>query len=133
LFLQIFMTNDEKSLSQNLKFIRMSKGLSQQDLANKCGISKKAISHYETNISNPPIDKLKAISVALNVTIADLLNEKLLIKNNNLNVVDLRILKKIIKIKSIPVKEQNKIWLYIETVLKNFELEQKNNQTHGTK
>ena len=66
------MTNDEKSLSQNLKFIRMSKGLSQQDLANKCGISKKAISHYETNISNPPIDKLKAISVALNVTIADL-------------------------------------------------------------
>jgi len=42
-------------------------------------------------------------------------------------------LKKIIKIKSIPVKEQNKIWLYIETVLKNFELEQKNNQTHGTK
>lgn len=111
---------------KNLRTIRMNKGLSQQDLADKCGLTKRIISYYETNATSPPIDKIEIISKALDITIADLLNEKLTLNKKDIEDIDPRIIKKIMKIKFLPIKEQNSIWHYINTVIDKYELEQKN-------
>ena len=118
---------------QNLKKLRISKGLSQQELARKCGFSKMIISHYESNASNPSVVKIETISKILGVTIADLLNDHLTTNKTDLSNIDPRIIKKIIKIKALPVREQNKVWDYANTILEKNELKQKNNQLQEIK
>ena len=52
-----------------LKEIRVKKGLTQKQIANKIGIGVTTYSGYETGYSNPDIDKLMQISDILGVTI----------------------------------------------------------------
>ena len=118
---------------KNLRSIRMNKGLTQQELADKCGLTKRIISYYETNATNPPIDKIEIIAKVLGISISDLLNDKLTLAKKDIENVDPRIIKKIIKIKSLPTKEQNSIWHYINTVIDKYELEKKNKQLQDTK
>ena len=110
---------------KNLKKIRKARGLSQKDLANKCNLAKTVISYYENNAVNPPLDKIEIIAKALNVTIGDLLSRDDIKQKTDYEDIDPRILKKVIKIQSIPLKEQRKIWDYIDTIIKNLELEKK--------
>lgn len=128
------MDNKNTTFMNNLKNIRRAKGLSQKDLADKTGLTIRIISYYENEATSPPIDKIELIAQALDVTIADLLNEKLTknIKTSYDNI-DHRILKKISKLNSLPQKEQNTIWLFIDTVLEKYELEQKNKQLQEVK
>lgn len=119
---------DDLTFMKNLKQIRKAKGLSQQELANKTNLKKSLISYYENNPVNPPLDKIEMIANALNITMGDLLNNKNVDKTTDYNDIDSRILKKVIKIQSLSQKDQKKIWGYIETIITNHELEQKNKQ-----
>lgn len=128
------MKNKNLTFMENLKHIRRAKGLSQQELADKCGFTKRVISYYENNATNPPIDKVEIIAKSLDITIADLLNDKLTIKNKtDYEEIDSRILKKILKIKSLPLNEQNSIWHYINTIIEKYELQNKNKELQGSK
>jgi transcriptional regulator with XRE-family HTH domain len=109
----------------NLRRIRKAKGLSQQDLAEKCNLAKTVISYYENHAVNPPLDKIEIIANALNINIGDLLNVNNINKKTDYEDIDPRILKKIIKIQSLPKREQKKITDYIDTIIKNFELNKK--------
>lgn len=124
---------DDLTFMKNLKHIRKAKGLSQQELANKTNLKKSLISYYENNSVNPPLDKIEMIANALNITIGDLLNNKNIDKTTDYNDIDSRILKKVIKIQSLSQKDQKKIWDYIETIITNHELEQKNKQLQEIK
>ena len=107
----------------NLKKIRKLKGFSQKELADKCNLTKTIISYYENNAVNPPIDKIEMLAKALNVTIGDLLGRDDINKKSKYESIDLRILKKVIKIQALPKNEQKKIWDYINTIIKNQELQ----------
>lgn len=61
------------SLADNLKRIRKSKGLSQQELADKLNTSKQVISRYERGERDPKTDMLFKLSDALNVNPWDLM------------------------------------------------------------
>ena len=61
------------SLADNLKRIRKSKGLSQQDLADKLNTSKQVISRYERGERDPKTDMLFKLSDALDVNPWDLM------------------------------------------------------------
>jgi transcriptional regulator with XRE-family HTH domain len=124
---------DNLTFMKNLKRIRKTKGFSQQELANKTNLKKSLISYYENNPVNPPFEKVEIIANALNITIGDLLNQKNIDKTTDYDDIDSRILKKVIKIQSLPQKDQKKIWDYVETIVKNYELEQKNKQLQETK
>lgn len=112
----------------NLRKIRRAQGLSQQDLADKCKLAKTTISYYENNAVNPPIDKIEILAQALNVTIGDLLGRADISQKSEYEKIDPRILKKVIKLQSLPSKEQKKIWDYANTIIKNYELEEKQKQ-----
>lgn len=60
-----------------LKEVRESKGLSQADLAEKSGVSKKAICSYEQgwrNIRMASYDTLEKLANALETEIKDIVN-----------------------------------------------------------
>jgi transcriptional regulator with XRE-family HTH domain len=57
----------------NIKHYRELSGMSQQELADKLGISQKMISCYESGVKNPKVNTLPVIAKILGVTPNDLL------------------------------------------------------------
>ena len=62
-------------LNENIKAIRKSKGLSQQDLADKLNVVRQTISKWEQGLSVPDSDLLIAVSEALETPVSTLLGE----------------------------------------------------------
>ena len=62
-------------LSENIKAIRKSKGLSQEELAIKLNVVRQTISKWELGLSVPDSDLLIAISEALETPVSTLLGE----------------------------------------------------------
>lgn len=60
-------------LGDNVKAVRLSHGLSQEELAFRADLDRTYISQIERGISNPSILVLLKVSVALNVELAELL------------------------------------------------------------
>ena len=62
-------------LSENIKAIRKSKGLSQEELAVKLNVVRQTISKWEQGLSVPDADMLISISEALETPVSTLLGE----------------------------------------------------------
>ena len=62
-------------LNENIKAIRKSKGLSQQELAVKLNVVRQTISKWEQGLSVPDSDMLIAISEALETPVSTLIGE----------------------------------------------------------
>ena len=59
-------------LSEKIYMLRRKSGLSQEQLAEKIGVSRQAISKWEGGLSTPELDKLKALSEYFQVTLDEL-------------------------------------------------------------
>lgn len=65
------------TLAGKLKSIRKQAGMSQEQLAEKLGVSRQAVTKWETDAGIPDIENVMAISALFNISIDDLLsNEK---------------------------------------------------------
>lgn len=62
-------------LNENIKAVRKSKGLSQEELAVKINVVRQTISKWEQGLSVPDSDMLVAISEALEIPVSVLLGE----------------------------------------------------------
>lgn len=62
-------------LNENMKAIRKSKGLSQEELAIKLNVVRQTISKWEQGLSVPDSDMLISISEALETPVSTLLGE----------------------------------------------------------
>ena len=62
-------------LSENIKIIRKSKGLSQEELAVKLNVVRQTISKWEQGLSVPDSDMLISLSEALDTPVSVLLGE----------------------------------------------------------
>lgn len=67
------------SFGENLKNIRKQRGVTQEELAEILGVSRQAISKWESDSGYPETQKLLVISKTLQVSIDYLLNDKLVI------------------------------------------------------
>ena len=70
-------------LEDNLQKFRKSKGLSQEELAEKCDISRQAIAKWESGESIPTIDKLIFLADFYKVSLDELVGRK-----TNIEVLD---------------------------------------------
>ena len=61
--------------SQNLQKIRSEKNLSQEQLADKIGVSRQTISAWESGKASPELDKITAISKLFSISIDELVGE----------------------------------------------------------
>lgn len=59
-------------LSENIYSLRRKSGMSQEQLAEKIGVSRQAISKWEGGLSTPELDKLKSLSECFQVSIDEL-------------------------------------------------------------
>lgn len=59
-------------LSEKIFALRRKNGLSQEQLAEKLGVSRQSISKWEGGLSTPELDKLKALSECFQVSIDEL-------------------------------------------------------------
>ena len=64
-----------KGLGETIKALRLEKGLTQPQLAQLVGVSKGMISIWENNINEPKASYVKALSIALDVSVSVLLGE----------------------------------------------------------
>ena len=62
-------------LNENIKAIRKSKGLSQEELAVKLNVVRQTISKWEQGLSVPDADMLISLSEALKTPVSTLLGE----------------------------------------------------------
>ena len=63
------------NLAENLKKIRKEHNLSQEGLAESLGVSRQAVSKWESNQAYPEMDKVIQISKMFNLNIDELLNQ----------------------------------------------------------
>ncbi len=65
------------TFAEKLKSIRKQAGMSQEQLAEKLGVSRQAVTKWETDAGIPDIENMMAISVLFDISIDELLsNEK---------------------------------------------------------
>lgn len=70
-------------LNENIKAIRKSKGLSQEELAIKLNVVRQTISKWENGLSVPDSDMLLSISEALETPVSTLLGENVTVQKTD--------------------------------------------------
>lgn len=65
------------SLSENIRIMRESRGLSQSELAEQIGLQKQNVSAYERGVKVPTVEKLVAIADTLRCSTDILLGRNL--------------------------------------------------------
>ena len=97
-------------LNENIKRIRKSKGLSQEELAIKLNVVRQTVSKWENGLSVPDSSMLIMLADELDTTVSELLGElvaepttdDLMILSKKLEVINLQLAKRsITKIKTI--------------------------------
>ena len=63
-------------LSERIYQFRRNSGLSQEQLSEKIGVSRQAISKWESGISTPELEKLLALSECFDITIDELVKDE---------------------------------------------------------
>lgn len=56
------------NIADRIQYLRKSKGLSQEELADKVGVSRQAVSKWESEQSSPDIEKIIVMSEFFEVT-----------------------------------------------------------------
>ena len=112
--------------SRKLIEYRKARGLTQIQLAELSGISRRMIAYYETNIANPPLNNVMDIAKALKVTIGDLVG------TNDTNTImgmfegiDMRTLRKILMVQKLPKKDRNTLYNMIDAMLERTGIQSK--------
>lgn len=65
---------EAKGLQINVATIRRNQGLTQAELAEKCGVTQQAIQRVETGKVNPSFNLLLSLASALHVSTDELVN-----------------------------------------------------------
>ena len=64
------------TFAEKLKSIRKQAGMSQEQLAEKLGVSRQAVTKWETDAGIPDIENIMAISALFDISIDELLSSE---------------------------------------------------------
>ena len=67
------MSNSAKKLGDNIRRIRLAKGMTQGDLCRKLEVDRGYMSNVESGKKNPTLSTIERIAKALNVSIEELM------------------------------------------------------------
>ncbi len=100
--------------------ITRSKRMTLKELGDRIGISKRMVTYYETNEMGPPLEILKRMAKALDVTVAYLVDESPL-KIPKDDDVSPTVRKHIETLKKLPLQEQKPIFHMIELAFRTIQ------------
>src|SRR3954468_1064469 len=92
---EILKKKTNKSVGQNIRTIRHQRGWSQEDVANRLGISIPAFSKIETGVTDINLSRLEQIANIYEVEVAQLLSldmEEEEIEPSNLSIIQKKLL-----------------------------------------
>jgi len=75
------------AFSENLKQIRIKKGLSQKEVAARLSVSQPSYAQYENGKRNPKLETVQKIADALGVSVTELAPELLGIRSINVEII----------------------------------------------
>lgn len=101
--------------SENLKALRKQKGFSQEELATRLHVARQTISKWEKNLSVPDADTLIRLAEVLEVSVSELLGEK--IENENVTSDVAAQLSRINEQLAIKNRRSRRIWKIIAVIL----------------
>ena len=64
------------TFAEKLKFLRKQASMSQEQLAEKLGVSRQAVTKWETDTGIPDIENIKSISSLFDISIDELLSNE---------------------------------------------------------
>lgn len=76
------MSKVTSAVGERIRYLRLSKELSQEKLALEAGINPAFLGHLERGLKSPTVDTLAKIAAALNVTLSELVAIEEMTKNN---------------------------------------------------
>jgi len=121
--------------AENTAKYRKKKGLSQYDLADLSGISRRMIGHYESEGIIPPADRLQALADSLDVPVYKLFrhsgDEKT--ADADLSGIDPRSVKKLRDILSLPAEDRNDLYRILNKMLRKNQLEKQSREALKTR
>ena len=79
---------DTKKIGAFIAMNRKKKGYTQEQLAEKLGVTNKTISRWENGHYMPDLSLLEPLSKELDITLNELLAEKKSLKKNLLNILN---------------------------------------------
>lgn len=65
------------TVGNNIRRLRLDKGLTQTELGQKVGVDQKVITSYERGVSVPPLDKLLKLAATFEVSLDELAGKDL--------------------------------------------------------
>lgn len=109
------IANDMKNFGDQLAMLRKARGMTQAELGEKIGVSKRIICYYEKSTKQPPSTRLHDLAKALKVPVDKLLG----IKNPEETppVSNKKVLKRLKQIDQLPQSDQNALIHYIDLLV----------------
>ena len=98
--------------------MRRSKGLTQQQLADKLGIKRSLFDYYETRSTNPALDFIERAAAGLEVSVAERLGSESNSAKNKPGPASL-LQRKFEQVKLLPPEKQRFVLQFLDTVLDN--------------
>ncbi len=120
-------TEKEKPFfGQRLAAVRRSKGLTQQQLADKLGLSQRAYAYWERHPVALRPDQLEQLANVLNVSISDLLEDKEAQERKRGTGPTGKMKQLFEKASELPRHQQQKVAAVLEAFIAQHSLEKKN-------
>jgi len=114
MFIMPKSTNSD-SFGQRLRQARRDKGITQAQLSELTGISRRAIVHYENYGKRPPVDKLKKLTDAMGISADLLIGASESVKNQG-GDVPYNLMKRLRIIEKLPTRDQKAIFRLINSL-----------------
>jgi transcriptional regulator with XRE-family HTH domain len=121
--------------AENVTRYRKKKGLSQYDLADLTGISRRMIGHYESSGIIPPSDRLQSLADSLEIPVYKLFKqpEAEQAPETALTDIDPRSVKKLRDILSLPADDRNDLYRILNKMLRKNQLEKQSREALNTR
>ena len=124
-----------RMFAENITRYRKKKGLSQYDLADLTGISRRMIGHYESRGIIPPSDRLQSLADSLEIPVYKLFKqpEAEQAPETALADIDPRSVKKLRDILSLPAGDRNDLYRILNKMLRKNQLEKQSREALNVK
>ena len=119
-----------ENFGKRLTRFRKARGLTQTELGNMIGVSKRVICYYEKATKHPPASKLHLITEALKVSSDELLVIKKMENNSLIN--NKKLLKRLKLIDKLPPADQNALIHYLDLLIVKQRVKKKPNESIAT-
>lgn len=113
------------TFGQRLVALRKAAALTQQQLADEVGVSRRMIAYYEGQSEHPPTTLLPALAQALNVSADELLGLAPISAQRNGRVRDNRMQRRLQQLANLPPEERRQIMQVLDAFIERSQLKRR--------